>query len=503
MQGKPGGLPLEVNEKLYRPITEVNYLRAENAERYRTIMRFFYHAHEHIRYWMYKEDVYEELKKRKRFADYTMEQCQNDLQALNEWGNLIAHQDTSKAATIQEFKNKRYRYQLSEYSVAIERMTIELEQMEVEGASLQPTLLERIRAQLEQFEQQRKASLQDVHGWWQLLSDDFLRLNQNYQDYIRTLNSARAEELMKSREFLIFKDQLIMYLRSFVRCLQEQGLIIEGLLKGIEEPARKELFDKIVRYELSIPRLGSQLRYEQVWEAYEGKWKSLYEWFVGENGENEVDRLYGVTNDIIRRITRYALQIGEFHHQGSNRREEYRHIADMFGKCKDLQQAHCFSALVFGCESILHLKIDAARESDSIYQGVYEEKGETLRLEPRARAARKRSIRTRAQDHSLEQQILQLEILAKQEEQQRQIEALIQDGKIVFSRLPILDEEMRKVLLGWVSRAMNNRDHRSRNDQGKTYQIRKEKEGECSVKFSDGTLVMPCLEIVFEEEGIE
>ena len=65
-----------------------------------------------------------------------MEQCQNDLQALNEWGNLTAHQDTSKASTIQEFKNKRYRYQLSEYSVAIERMTIELEQMEIEGASL-------------------------------------------------------------------------------------------------------------------------------------------------------------------------------------------------------------------------------------------------------------------------------------------------------------------------------------------------------------------------------
>ena len=251
-------------------------------------MRFFYHEHERIRYWLYKEDVYEEMKEQRRFADYTMEQCQNDLQALNEWGNLTAHQDTSKASTIQEFKNKRYRYQLSEYSVAIERMTIELEQMEIEGASLQPTLLERIRQQLEKFEQQLTASPQDAHGWWQLLSDDFLRLNKDYQDYIRTLNSARAEELMKSREFLVFKDQLIMYLRSFVRRLQEQGLIIEGLLKNIEEPVREALFDKIVRYELSIPRLGETLRYEQVQEAYEGKWKSLYDWFVGENGENEV-----------------------------------------------------------------------------------------------------------------------------------------------------------------------------------------------------------------------
>ena len=54
----------------------------------------------------------------------------------------------------------------------------------------------------------------------------------------------------------------------------------------------------------------------------------------------------------------------------------------------------------------------------------------------------------------LEQQILQMEIFAKQEEQQRQVEALIQNGKIVFSRLPELDEDLRKVLLGWISRAM-------------------------------------------------
>ena len=59
---------MEVNEKLYRPITEVNYLRAENADRYRAIMRFFYHEHERIRYWLYKEDVYEEMKEQRKAA---------------------------------------------------------------------------------------------------------------------------------------------------------------------------------------------------------------------------------------------------------------------------------------------------------------------------------------------------------------------------------------------------------------------------------------------------
>lgn len=37
---------------------------------------------------------------------------------------------------------------------------------------------------------------------------------------MRELNSVRAEELMRTQEFLVFKDRLIDYLRSFVRSLQ-------------------------------------------------------------------------------------------------------------------------------------------------------------------------------------------------------------------------------------------------------------------------------------------
>lgn len=49
-------------------------------------------------------------------------------------------QDSGKATTYKEFKNKKFRYQMSEYSVEIERLTLRLENLEVEGASLQPSL---------------------------------------------------------------------------------------------------------------------------------------------------------------------------------------------------------------------------------------------------------------------------------------------------------------------------------------------------------------------------
>lgn len=197
------------------------------------------------------------------YEDYTMENCQNDLQALCDWGNLVATQDTSVPNTLQEFKNKKFRYQLSEYTVVIERMTIELEHLAVEGASLEPTLLERIRKQILQLLAVRDKSHMEVADWWRSLNDDFIRLNQNYQDYIKILNSAKAEQMMKSREFLVFKDKLITYLQTFVKSLQEHSMIIEDYLSGVKDEDMALIFDKVAEYELSIP-ISQRLPYWKI-----------------------------------------------------------------------------------------------------------------------------------------------------------------------------------------------------------------------------------------------
>ena len=126
---------MEINDSLLRQITETKYLTSENTWRYRTILRYFYLQYQKMKYWMYKEEVFGELKKNKHFLDYTMDQCKQDLDVLVEWGNLLPIQDTTKASTVEEFKNKQFRYQLSEYSVEIERMTIRLENLKVESAS--------------------------------------------------------------------------------------------------------------------------------------------------------------------------------------------------------------------------------------------------------------------------------------------------------------------------------------------------------------------------------
>ena len=236
---------MRVTEKLTRPLTEAKYLNADNADRYRSIMRIFFENYEKLRYWMYQEEVYEEMVRDPYFQDYRMEQCQQDLAMLTEWKNLNTLQDTRRVSSIEEFKNKKFRYQMSEYSVEIERLVIRLENLLIEGGSLEPTLLERIRLNVERFPKMDAEAADVVYGWWNDLNNDFIRLNQNYQDYIRDLNSVKAEEMMRTKEFLVFKDKLTDYLRNFIRGLQKNVGIIEENLRLLDEALLARVLGKI------------------------------------------------------------------------------------------------------------------------------------------------------------------------------------------------------------------------------------------------------------------
>lgn len=173
---------MQITDKLLRSLTEVKYLNADNVDRYRCIMRIFFKNYEKLHYWMYQEEVYAQMKEDPCFAEYRPEQCLQDLTTLTEWKNLNTIQDTRKVTSIEEFKNRKYRYQMSEYSVEIERLVVRLENLFIEGASLEPTLLERIRLSIQRFPEMAEQDEINVYTWWNDLNNDFVRLNQNYQD---------------------------------------------------------------------------------------------------------------------------------------------------------------------------------------------------------------------------------------------------------------------------------------------------------------------------------
>ena len=491
---------MKIYDKLIKPIPEVNYLRAENVERYRVIIRYFFNQYEKINYWLYKEDIFEELSKHALFQDYTIEKCQFDLNALCEWKNLVATQDTSRVSTVNDFKSRKFRYQITEYTVEIERMTLKLENLEIEGASLEPSLLERIQKQIQQFHEIKDQDEAHIHSWWQSLNNDFVHLNQDYQDYIRTMNSAKADELMKTNEFLLFKDKLVTYLRNFVKSLQIHGQSIEQLLLKISDEEKEQVFSKIVAYELSIPRLNQTVNAEDIYELTKGRWHSIQKWFVGINGQNEVQHMADITSQIIRKITRYAQQISELHNQGASRKDEYKLLAQIFSQCKSLDEAHQLSSQVFGVDKTIHLSNAITRKTESISSQVYQEPAAFIALESRIRNAAEKSKRSGYADYELEKKAYRLELEEQNEKAKKLIEALIKDNKIEFAELPLIDASSRRILLDLLTKGLNNSSKKGKTNDGRSYTIDISRSSErCTIQCSDGSFSMPVYTICFED----
>lgn len=496
---------MDMNSKITKVIDEARYLTTENTWRYRSILRYFYLQYEKMKYWMYKEDVYEELKKHAIFSDYTIDELKQDLDILVGWKNLVPIQDTSKVSTVEEFKNKQFRYQMSEYSVEIERLTIKLENLFVESASLEPSLLERIKEELSKFSSISLKDEKAVGSWWRELNENFRRLNQNYQDYIGDFYSMRAEEMMKTKEFLVYKERFIDYFRDFIKGLQNNGSAIEAILKEISEDDEKRVLDKVFAYETSIPRLDMDIPEADIMDNINGKWTNLKGWFLGADGiDSEASRLLDITNEIIRKITRFASQISESRNSAANRKEEYKKLASMFLASEDVNEAHKLSSLCFGIFSTKHIKSDMERKTESINSGIFDEEPYIYRIKPRIRNYREKGVRTPIKSNE-ERKILMLDRVMKAREQEKTImDSFIKDGCIRFDSLPCIGSFVRTTLLRWLAKGINSSDGRGKTEYGVHYRVipPQDKNARCKLNCEDGVFEMPSYTIYFEQERI-
>lgn len=241
-----------------QPILETSYLSAQDAVHYRAIMRKMFIENEHMHYRLYKEDIFKLVKQDPDFYEYTIDQLKQDLDQLVNWNNLIAVQDPGIVHTIAEYKNKQYRYSMSERAVEIERLTLRLENLNIETSSLSTNHFLRIDEALKNAEDINNKSLQDINEWWHTLQDDFKRLNQNYKDYLREFYDQDTKSLLQSIEFVLHKDKFIQYLNSFIKQMQLQSRKIKTRIEEIDDLFNSQLLNKIVQSEMDIPRIGKK-----------------------------------------------------------------------------------------------------------------------------------------------------------------------------------------------------------------------------------------------------
>ncbi len=486
-------------------IGEASYLSVPNASVYRKIMRYFYQEYERMHFQLYKEDIYELLKGDEELADYSVKQMEADLEALVKWKNLTPIQDPGRVYTIADYKNKQYRYTMSEYAVEIERLTVRLENIFLESGSLSTNFFVRLGKSLEDAEHISHADLREVHEWWSLLQEDFKRLNQNYQDYLRDFYSGKADRLMKSVEFVLHKDKFIKYLNEFVQELQHHAKRIEQILILRVPLIESEILARVVAGELDIPHALAETggtTEASIRDNVAGKWNSLKNWFLDAQGrECECRRVLRITNDIIRSIIQNAALIVQIQNWGISRKDDYRKFLELFLECGDLDEAHRLSAHVFGIQSIRHLKTNEPREEDAINCSIYEEVPAAFFLKPHTRGYHEKKDRRGFSDKSLEKLMQRENYLRRMEQQKGIVMRYIRDGRVAFSEIDeVISEATRTIFLQWITQANMSSDRRGRTEYGQEYKLIRRK-GNCVLRCEDGDLTMPAYVLEFENRS--
>ena len=438
-------------------------------------MRFFYLQNQKMNYMLYKEDVFNELVGKPGFEEYTIEQCDSDLSQLTEWKNLIAIQDTSVAYTLEEFKNKKYRYHLSDFAVKIESLVVELENLHIEGASLEPTLIERIKDEISKINSISLENETKVNGWWESLNADFKRLNDNYQNYIRSFYNIKMEEIAQSSKFIASKNDLVLYLREFIKALQDNSYQIEKILREVETKTEDLILEKVwiaQKKVIRIDRLDEELPEKEIKERNRGKLDNIKRWFIGdERRQSEVQNIEEKTSEIIRKITRVANQIAESRGNVNSRKAEYKKICEMFCNTKSEEEAHKLASLVFGMKNTRHMKGNFERETDNINSSILDEKQEEIEIKPRIRAYREKQERTIIEDKTQMKKQKIEEYLRKKEEERNLIRKYIIDGKITIKDLPEIEPVVRKSILKWISQANQTETKRTITEYGQKVQL--------------------------------
>ena len=492
-------------ETLY-PIKEAAYLTADKSEIYRCILRVCYHEYEHMHFQLYKEEIMEQLKEKypEKFSDYNMEQLKLDLNSLVEWKNLNPFQDPTRVYTIADYKNKQFRYAMSETAVEIERMTIRIENLLLSPANLSTNYFLRIEKSLEDIPKIKNNNLKEINEWWNNLQDNFKQLNQNYQDYHREFYTGKSEKLLKSVEFITHKDKFISYLQDFIRELQRHSDIISNIIRKINDTEKKILLTRVVESELAIPRPVSEKANDlekRIRDDIFGKWDSFERWFVSKNGmSSESERVLDITNEVIQKIIQNAALIVQLQNWGISRKSDYRHYIQMFMDCDNINEAHKLSAHVFGIQSVRHFKAAGDRVTDSISNSTYEEDPAEFLLNSHNKKYKPRIDKTGFVEKSFEKNIKKQEYLKQLEKDREMVIKYISNNRLSISDInDTITENMRITLLRWISNANMTSSRTGLTEYGQKYRLLKN-EGVCILHCEDGDLEMPCYTFEFGDE---
>ncbi|MGE6664584.1 TIGR02677 family protein [Paenibacillus xylanexedens] len=484
-------------------IKETKYLSEEKSEIYRPICRVLFQktAIEFQGSLYTISEILDTLKQRPefegKFINLTEKELDDALKSLEKWGNVLAHQDTSKAKRIEELKNRRSLYSITDITIELERMIEGLQNSlrSIRGIEFERHIPDRMMEELNKLINWEEDQTIDLRIIWKELMDRFKSLQTESSNFFAQISRASSnEDLMRTVSFLAYKEKFVQMLRNFVLVIMDKQEKVRGCFQEISDEKIQLIIDHIVKKEEETDLTGDYNAKESRSTRF-SEWRGLKGWFVEINGKKPGVRfLIEQAKNTIVRVVKIAEQITDRYNHFKSRKNDCLQLARLFASAETIEECHRLSAYVFGVQQTFHLSA-MPRQSDDRFDTIWEYDPHEITIFKNVPGRRAGKIK-----HALDENPLkEYELLKQHQEKQAVIRGyfneLSTDGRIIIEDLPVLHPIIRNTLLDLIGQATVSTKKIARTDTGTKFRLKERSTRWVQVRFTDGTLTMKDLEI--------
>ncbi len=378
-----------------------SYLVNSNRIRwYRVIMRFFFQCHRELyRYQLTAQEVRDAVRDTID-AEYTLEQCQNDLAALKEWGNITTIYDSSRATSIASFLSPALLYQATPEAIAIETFLDEQTRASMGKGSLRQGDLPHLWKSLQLLDEGLQLSpteltparSREMAEEWQRAFEIWNAMAREAAQYLANMIQAAQQGRPDFDAYQAYKAAVVAYVHGFAQALTQYSRRIRTLLSEWGETGKKARLIEIIAQHLEppAPTLENKSTEAELLQEALNQVEALMNWFaLGKNADSFRRNALAEVDKVVRRASVLAASA----RPNANYAANLHTLAQQLLKAKNGETAQQLFSLAFANLLSVHLPESLAGTPSAAYDAkegnVWQEPPTVLlRLRPISRANR-------------------------------------------------------------------------------------------------------------------
>jgi uncharacterized protein (TIGR02677 family) len=443
-----------------------SHVTAEKAAVYRAIMDLFAAAKRQFRLHLRPDEVC--LEARWPAGERpSLEDVQQALSQLVEWGNLQAQPDTARVLSIEDFYRKRLLYRLTADGDAVEAGLRAFVATLARRAELQSVALEDIRTRmiaLAELARETAIDAAKVHAALRDLVHVFEGLAGNAEAFMAGL--ARSIDLQQADAAVVmsFKSRLIDYLERFIGDLVTRSSQIGELLHALA-PSESVLLQLAAEREARDAAPGDTEAEAQTVAtrvvSWQERWAGLRRWFVSEGrGHSQAELLRKNALAAIPRLLQAVAMLNERRAGRSDRAADFRRLGLWFLETSGNPDAHRLWRAAFALSPARHLALTTPEHDLGV--GIPWKDAPAVEVFPQLReqgVLPTRGAPPRIRDRSAERAHLAARVAQESAQTEAARLRLATGREIRLSELGVLDQHAFRLFLTLLGEALASQTH--------------------------------------------